>query len=235
MKRRNALFAVVFVVSLLIGIQAVEVVEANPIVPYPEVPNTDLPSMTVVTPANPLPLKDNNTVAINITVIQPDTWLHYYMGLKPIVGKYYGYVSLDGEMKLGDVNSQGKVCNFNISFTGYPDTVLRICGYNRSFTGEPGQHKLTIQLNCKTFSQIGNYQSKLAQDVSFTIDSSSQAISFLETPVRIDRGIYPTANPSSSPTPTITTSIIILVTYVTVIGVVASISLVYFKRMRGKS
>ncbi len=233
-KKLLAISILTAILVLIIGVQVI-VVDANPTIPYPQVPNTDLPSLTIETPANPLPLNDNNTVAINITVIQPDAWLHYYMGLKPIVGKYYGYAYLDGIMKMGDINSQDKVCNFNISFTGYPDTVLTICGYNRSFTSDTVQHKLTIQLYCKTFSQIGNFQSNVTQDVSFTIDSSSQTISFLETPVKIDRGTYPLGSPGSSSTPTITIGIIILVTFVIVVLAVASVSLVYFKRRKAKT
>jgi len=230
-----ATIMLITVLALVVGIQTVEVAEGNPTIPYPQVPNTDLPSLTVETPANPLPLNDNNTVTLNITVIQPDAWLRYYMGLKPLVGKYYGYVYVDGAQKGGDINSQDKVCNFNISFTGYPDIVLGICGHNRSLTGDTTQHRLTIQLSCRTFSLIGDYQSTITQDILFTIDSSSQKnISFLETPVRIDRGIYPTATPSSSSTPTITTGIIILVTYAILIVAVASVLLVYFKRRKNK-
>jgi hypothetical protein len=46
MKRRYALFAVVFAVSILIGIQAVEVAEANP-VPWQSTPNREKPVLTL--------------------------------------------------------------------------------------------------------------------------------------------------------------------------------------------
>ncbi len=168
------------ILVLVIGVQVVGV-DANPTIPYPQVPNTDLPSLTVETPANPLPLNVNNTIAIKITVIQPISWLHYYMGLKPLIGRYYGYVSVDGVGKFGDISSQHQVSNVNILFTGYPDTVFRIYGYNHSISGDKVQHELTIQLYCTTFSQIGNFESNVTHDVSFTIDSSSQTMSFLES------------------------------------------------------
>jgi len=257
MNRIHALFAVVFAVSILIGIQ-VEVANANPI-PYPQEPNADLSFLTVGVPANPLPLDDNKAAVINIIVMQPDAWLHYYMGFMPYVGRCYGYVYLDGVMKLGFPSTQDKVNYYNISFTGYPDTVLRINGYNSSFTRDTVQHKLTIQLYCITFSQIGNYQSNVTQDVSFTIDSISQSISFLNTPVRTDRGTYPTANASTSPIPTINITptpltptstpatsphntdftipaqgMIILVAFVIAIVVVTVVSLVYFRGRKVK-
>jgi hypothetical protein len=248
----------VLTIVLVISVQVVAV-DANP-VPYSQKPNTDLPFLTVGIPPNSLPLDDNKAAVINIIVMQPDAWLSYYMGYFPYVGRCYGYVYLDGVMKLGFPSTQDKVNYYNISFTGYPDTVLRINGYNSSFTPDTVQHKLTIQLYCITFSQIGDYQSNVTQDVSFTIGSSSQSISFLNTPVRTDRGIYPIANASTSPIPTInitptpaltptstpTTSphntgftipaqsMIILVAFVIVIIAVASISLVYFRRRQGK-
>jgi hypothetical protein len=223
------------ILVLVIGIQVVEV-EANPTIPYPQVPNTDLPSLTVETPANPMPLNDNNTVAINITVIQPDSWNHYYMRLKPLVGSYNGYVSIDGLGKFGDIGYQHQVSNCIISFIGYPDTVFRISGYNHSgdynhSLSNTVQHTVIIQVYGETFSQIGNYEFNITQDVSFTINSSSQTISFLESPVRIDRGTYPTTSPSSSSTPILTA---IFVTYV-ISGVIAgSALLIYFKRRKGK-
>ena len=203
-------------------------------------PNTDLPFLTVGTPANPLPLNDNKAAAINIIVMQPDAWLHYYMGYSPYIGNCYGYVYLDGVMNLRFPSTHDKVNYYNVSFTGYPSTVLRINEYNTSFpsntafTSDTVQHKLTIQLYCITFSQIGDYQSNVTQDVLFTIDSSSQTISFHETPVRIDRGTYPLGSPGSSSTPAFTIGIIILVTSVIVIFAVASVLLVYFKGRKSK-
>ncbi len=248
------------ILASVVSILGVEVVNANP-VPFSSVPNTDLPSLTVDTPVSPSPLYDNNTVAMDITVVQPDAWLSYYMGFMPSVGSCYGYVYLDGAMKIGFPSTQDKFNQYNISFTGYPATVLKINGYNVSFTNEKDiQHKLTIQLYCITFSQIGNYQSNVTQDVSFTMDSSSQTISFTKTPVMTDRGPYPTATPTSfpipttniTPTPAFTPSLspvnlppntsftisaqatIIIIASVIVVLVIVSILLVYFRRRKGK-
>jgi hypothetical protein len=231
MKRRMTVLAVLLTITMLIGTDVISVAEANPTVPYPQVPNTDLPSMIVETQANPMPLNNNNTAAINITVIQPDSWNHYYMGLKPLVGSYYGYVSVDGVGKFLELSSEHQVSNCMISFTGYPDTVCRISGHNHSLSNT-AQHTLIIQLYGETFSQIGNYEFNITQDVSFTVNSSSQTISFIESPVRIDRGTYPTTSPSSSLTHILTTSTAIFVIY-PISGIVACFALsVYFKRRK---
>jgi hypothetical protein len=71
MKRRYALFAVVFAVSMLIGIQAVEVADANPMV-WPTTPNQEKPTLVIKTPQNNEVLKDNPY--LNFTVNNPQSW-----------------------------------------------------------------------------------------------------------------------------------------------------------------
>jgi hypothetical protein len=75
MKRKYPVFAVVFAFSMLIGIQAIEVAEANPTwgtsaTPIP--PITDPPQIII---NSPTPTEYNNPVPLNITIIQPDSWL----------------------------------------------------------------------------------------------------------------------------------------------------------------
>ena len=72
MKQSSALFVVVFVVSLLIGIQAVEVVNANP-VPWPTTPILDNPTITIHSPSNNTVYTNGNTT-ISLTVTKPDSW-----------------------------------------------------------------------------------------------------------------------------------------------------------------
>ena len=66
MKRSYAVFAVTFVVLVLIGIQAVEVVDANPVL-WPSTPNQEKPTLTTKTPQNYTTYKDS-TVYFNFTV-----------------------------------------------------------------------------------------------------------------------------------------------------------------------
>jgi hypothetical protein len=75
MNRKYTLFFVVFVATLLIGMHAVEVVDANPTwgtsaTPIP--PITDPPQIII---NSPIPTEYNNPVLLNITIIQPDSWL----------------------------------------------------------------------------------------------------------------------------------------------------------------
>ncbi len=75
MKRKYTIFAVIFAVSILIGIQAVEVADANPTwgtsaTPIP--PITDPPQIIITSPNS---IEYDNPVPLNITIIQPDSWI----------------------------------------------------------------------------------------------------------------------------------------------------------------
>jgi hypothetical protein len=65
MKRRYAVFAVIFVVSILIEIQAVEVVNANPM-------TFQVPSMKIVSPPDPPNRYENSTVSLEVEVYMLD-------------------------------------------------------------------------------------------------------------------------------------------------------------------
>ena len=65
MKRRYAVFAVVFAVSMLIGIQAVEVVDANPM-------TFQVPSMKIISPPDPPNRYENSTVSLEVEVYMLD-------------------------------------------------------------------------------------------------------------------------------------------------------------------
>ena len=71
MKRRYAVFTVIFAVSILIGIQAVEVVDANP-VPWQSTPNQDRPTLTIETPQNQTTYNVKD-IPINFTVTKPES------------------------------------------------------------------------------------------------------------------------------------------------------------------
>jgi hypothetical protein len=73
MKRRYALFTVIFAVSILIGIQAVEVVDANPFV-WPTTPNQEKPTLAIKTPQNNEVLNTTNNPYLNFTVNNPQSW-----------------------------------------------------------------------------------------------------------------------------------------------------------------
>jgi hypothetical protein len=74
-KQSSALFAVVFFVSILIGIQAVDLVDANPTWGKPATPVPPITDPPQIVINSPTPTEYNNPVPLNITIIQPDSWL----------------------------------------------------------------------------------------------------------------------------------------------------------------
>ena len=79
MKRSYVLFAVVFAVSILIGIRAVEVVDANPFSPpvyrqIDPIPSTIPPEIKLTSPRNNTNYTDNVTVTLNIMKPQLSKW-----------------------------------------------------------------------------------------------------------------------------------------------------------------
>ena len=108
MKRRYAVFALVLAVSLLIGIQAVKVANANP-VPWPATPNQEKPTLTIKTPQNYTTYNDS-TVSFNFTVTAPASWNKiqhmfewYYLGKIASVNQY-----LDGKLINGNLTDYSR-------------------------------------------------------------------------------------------------------------------------------
>jgi hypothetical protein len=190
---------IIMLLLLVTVLPSVVVVEANPgPVPHPPVPNTDLPTLTINTPENPSSLGDNNTAAVNISIIPPDSWASASGPwiMTPTVGGYRMYGYLDGILKWNSLP------NNTVSFTGYPDTILKISDSKTgSFNLTGGSHIIRIDVVSFAYSQIGTYVCNLTQNVYFAVDPDSQTISFSESPVQTIKGPYPTATPSPPPTP----------------------------------
>ena len=79
MKRRYVLFAIIFAVSILIGIQAVEVANANPFSPpvyrqIDPIPGTIPPEIKLTSPRNNTNYTDNVTVTLNVIKPQLSKW-----------------------------------------------------------------------------------------------------------------------------------------------------------------
>ena len=194
----KSVFTIIAAALVLISLACMQLANANPI-PYPSAPNTELPTLTIQTPESQSLLYANNSMAMNFTVIQPDSWLFYYNGFFPYVGRCYVYVYLDGSSKQAFPSTQVKVNDYTLEFS--------------NLTSD--QHTAKIDVYCLTFSQIGTYQSNVTQTVTFTINSNSQTTSFYANPVTTIRGPYPSAapiastnpspslSPTSTPTPTV--------------------------------
>ena len=172
------------VTSILVEMQVGGVVDANPI-PFPATPNAELPTLTIQTPESQSILYANNSMALSFTVVQPDSWLSYYNGFFPYVGTCNLYVYLDGSLK-----------------QGFPWTKVKVNDYTIEFGNlSSNQHTIRIDGYCLAPSQIGTYQSNVTQSVTFTVNATSQTISFYANPVMAIRGPYPSPTPTASPTP----------------------------------
>lgn len=70
-----AIIITVFLISLPVGMQAVDVAKANPI-PYPPTPNKDEPNLQVQNPQNftSYSLEDTTTITLNFTITKPISW-----------------------------------------------------------------------------------------------------------------------------------------------------------------
>jgi hypothetical protein len=68
--------AVLLVVSVFAGPQVISLVGANPM-PYPPVPNTELPTLTIQAPETNSTDYINNTFVLNFTVTKPGSWNLY--------------------------------------------------------------------------------------------------------------------------------------------------------------
>jgi hypothetical protein len=218
MKRRYAVFVVVFAFSILIGIQAVEVVDANPI-HLGEVPpdaNTSPPSITIVSPENRS--YNNSSICFKITVSEGKS-------------KSASFTMINNVYYKADWNTD------EVSIFSYDENTMipNIHTYSTTLnlTDIPqGTHSIIIYA-----VEIGTYKgSGLLQYYTFTVKNSASTTFSIDTLANPT----PTANQS---TPTSDTGLpfelnppIVFTILAVVIAVVAvaSSSLVYFKKHEGR-
>jgi hypothetical protein len=243
MKRKYAVIAIIFAVSMLIGIQAFEVADANP-VPFTQTPNLERPSLTITAPQNYSTYNTPN-IPLNLTVKQPDSWnathwLWHYVGEVNSVD-----VSVDGNISAHYSAYQiVKYSNGNKTTT-YPNdprdpfSVVSICDWINQTT--PGMHTLNITVISHTYS-LSHYPGS-NEKAGAMYDGQP----IYEYPIIVSDIVYFTVEqptPSQS-MPTINTGptlpvelnppvAYIILTIVIVIVAVASISLVYFRRIKNK-
>jgi hypothetical protein len=225
MKAKYALVALVFAVSVLIGIQAVEVVEANPFGGFEDkgidpVPGTKPPTITMYTPTN------------NTTYLSSNITVSFYAS-KPQLANAWSSIIYAGYTL--DNSKEVKV------YSIYDDEPVSVgvAELNKTFAISSlpeGKHSLTIRTfgpvmpNTKYDGQwhspnrIGVFTMESNSTIQFTVNSQSAM------------------EPSQSPQATQTTDTnyllnpiaIASIASLTVILAVASVSLVYFRRRRGQ-
>ncbi len=222
MKRRYAVFAVVFAVSILMVIQAVEVADANP-VPWPYKPNQESPILAIETPQNHSNYKYN--VDVNFSVTIPESWDAHYHPLTPSEIHYIGeldsiQVNLDGNLikryQYNDLNQDRYILPLNDTSTGSHSLNITLL----SFTYAKGEKFDNTAIDTNGISNglhVYKYPNIVTDIVYFTVEQQQPS---------------PSIMPSSTTTADLSTySVPILaIASVIVIIAVASTVLVYFRR-----
>jgi hypothetical protein len=178
-----------FLLSIVAGIQAVEVAKANPI-PFPPAPSTDLPTLVIQPPENFSDTYSSNTLELNFTVTKPYSWDSYGgMLIMPAVGGYIVWVYLDGTLK------------YHSSNLGSPG--ILITNYIAVFKNLTlGQHTLKVDILAQAYynktyyanqepGSFNTYESTISQMMFFSIDADSKTIWFVSDPQVTEKQPYP--------------------------------------------
>jgi hypothetical protein len=229
MKRQAALFGVVFVASLLFGIQAVGGVKANPIYLGEMQPDasTDPPKITIVSPENNS--RCNSTqISLNLAVTVGESLTADYTKIEKITytvdwksGIFIIYTTEMFEEQLSNL-SHNPIQHFSEAF---------------NITDIPaGNHLLTIFVTeSGTYSdlaqQIAHPYESLSPYHSFTIRNTATANFSINSPVTPNPTLEPTR--SSQANARVDNYQAITVTVGSILAVVL-VSLVYLKRRKPK-
>jgi len=235
MKQSNALFTAILAIIILIGIQTVEVVNANP-VPWPSTPNQEKPTLTIETPQNYTTYNDS-TIYFNFTVTAPSSWNR--------VQHMFEWIYLVGKIASVNVYLDGKLNNGNL--TDYSRIYISGSNYSVKLNQtSAGQHLLNVTVQSYTYYREPIYGNSSIPsgiiDVN-NINGVSVTQVIYEYPIVVSNIVYFTVE---QPTPTQNSNAInsdyllnqpnlILIVIVIAIVAVASVSLVYFKRRKSKN
>ena len=179
MKKNVMMAAMIALVGMLsAGLLMSWVVQANPL-PYPSVPSTELPTLTVQAPKPGSPLYANNTLELNFNVTIPQSWNSdaYKMGSNwPIVGEAIVYPFLDGIMQLGP-----RIGNVSYN-TAMENLTSQSTVIWANLTSQ--KHTVWIDVFCYMFAaRSGTINATVSQTLTFTINSQAQTIDFSMGPV----------------------------------------------------
>ena len=230
MKRKYTVFAVFFAILVLIGIQAVEDVKANPVY-WPTTPIQDKPTLTIGSPTNNTAY-NNTTVYVSLTVTKPDSWKREGLMAIPMF-----YARLNSVRAYLD----GKSVPLTYNYTEYAgDPWVKDQGlFSVLNKTEPGQHTLNVTVVALSYYRGPAYNG--SHIPSETIESSDGTV--YQYPIVVSDIVYFTVE-QPTPTQTANASVsdyllnqtnLILIAIVIAIVAVASISLVYFKKHKSKT
>ncbi len=243
MIRRTAPFAAILAISILIGIQVVEVVDANP-VPWLSTPNREKPTLTLQFPTNQTTYKTEVPVDFNVTA--PESWATYatrLVGTNHYVGEVkYIAVYLDSKPLINYTTGRivsyfyGNKTNYYIS--GF-DGKSAHYSFNLNQTTS-GNHALNVTVFSYTYAD-----GDPTDDTAIAFETgliNGEPIYAYKYPNVVSEVVHftveqptPTQNPNANGSAYLLNQTnLILIAIVIVILAVASISLVYFKRRKGK-
>ncbi|MEM2999512.1 MAG: hypothetical protein QXX34_03185 [Candidatus Bathyarchaeia archaeon] len=92
--KKAALVSATIMCCIMVICSTVKFADAN-IIPYPDTPSTELPTLVIRSPKNYSDYYADNTFRLDFVIIEPESWDLYYKFF-PIVGEYYLAVYLDG-------------------------------------------------------------------------------------------------------------------------------------------
>ena len=196
MKRRITVFTVVLAVSLLIGIQAVEVVNANPI-PYPATPSQEKPTITIKNLQN-YTTYGIGSIALDFSVVPPESW-----------SRLYDYFFHIGYVKNVTVYLDGKICGsfpwnttefsltLNQTALGTHKIEVTVISYSYYLTPVAGMENIPSKYLVYDGQHPYEYWTTVSDTLCYTTSASS---SDLPTHIPATPTSPPTATPSSIPT-----------------------------------
>jgi hypothetical protein len=233
MIRRTALFAAILVISILIGIQTVELVDANPVL-WPSTPNQEKPTLTTKTPQNYTTYKDS-TVYFNFTVTAPSSW--------DKVQHMFEWIYTVGKIASVNVYLDGKLINGNL--TNYSRIYISASNYSVKLNQtSSGQHSLNVTVQSYTYYREPIYgNSSIPSGIidEYILNGVTVQQIIYQYPNVVSDVVYFTVE-QSTPTQNsnatgfdylLNQTNLILIATVIIIVVTASVSFIYFKR-RGK-
>ena len=238
MKRRIAIFAVLLTISILVGIEVIGVADANPIAPNNE-DGYDKPSVVIKNPVNNEVINCSSNPYLNFAVNYPPSW-------KKIQIDNYTLGRIDSlDVIIDGVKNNHFVNSYSCSDSNYNFTDFSI----NLKTLDAGSHLANITVFAHSYSlgyfvglndnsfppldtSIGTMYSfpiTVFETANFTITQQ-----MLPSPTPIASQSMPTINRDPKLPVDLKTSVVYILAILIAIVVVASISLVYFRRRKGK-
>ncbi len=253
MKKKYPLFAVIFAVSMLIGIQAVEVVDANP-VPWQFTPNLEKPFLTVMGPQN-LTAYPTYNIPITYSVVKPSSWDATYWYWQYIGEIDSVDVRMDGEpvayyTKSQDVTYQGGInktvyhseseknllnntITLNQTTIGFHTLSITILSYTY-YKGPLYSNTDTKTSTTSNGQPIYQHPVIVSSTMSFTMNSNGLIIIAPTSTPTLSPTVEPPTSASENPSMAFSSSNLVIISLVVIVAV-ASVSLVYFRRRKGKT